>query len=185
MTGRSGKSRLLKTFLVIVLMFTVSLLFYGIQKKLLGSELGSLGYLGVFLLSVVGNASVLLPVPSLASAVVGGALLNPFIVGLVSSFGATIGEMTGYIAGRAGRVAVGEMKQFQKMRKKVATQGLWGIAVLAAVPNPLFDMAGIVAGMMRIPLKQFFLAVWVGLFVKYLTFSLLGSRLFAFFHLSP
>jgi len=53
---------------------------------------GAWGYLGIFLVSLVGNASIILPVPSFIIVFTFGAILNPWLVGLAGALGATIGE---------------------------------------------------------------------------------------------
>ena len=45
------------------------------------------GYPGVFLVSLLGNATVILPAPSLAAVFAMGAVLNPVLVGLVAGVG--------------------------------------------------------------------------------------------------
>ncbi|MHA1769233.1 MAG: VTT domain-containing protein [Candidatus Thorarchaeota archaeon] len=71
----------------------------------------TMGYLGAFLVALIGNATVLVPFPYIGAAFILGGLtdevthvflFNPILVGLVSGLGATIGEMTGYAVGYAG-----------------------------------------------------------------------------------
>ena len=40
--------------------------------------------------------------------------------------------------------------------------GFWAILACASIPNPLFDLAGIVSGHFRIPFKTFFSATFIG-----------------------
>jgi membrane protein DedA with SNARE-associated domain len=48
---------------------------------------------------------------------------------------------------------------------------------LAAIPNPLFDIAGFVAGVVRYPVWKFLLNVWAGKTIKAILFAALGHRL--------
>src|SRR3989344_3765137 len=64
----------------------------------------SFGYLGVFLASLIGSASIILPVPSFFVVIFAGTMLNPLAVGIVAGIGSAIGEMTAYAAGYGGRV---------------------------------------------------------------------------------
>ncbi len=57
------------------------------------------GYLGVFIISVLGNATLIFPAPSF-TVVAFGAVLNPYFVGILAGCGAAVGEMTGYTLGR-------------------------------------------------------------------------------------
>jgi uncharacterized membrane protein YdjX (TVP38/TMEM64 family) len=57
--------------------------------------------------------------------------------------------------------------------------GLWVILALSVIPNPLFDLAGIAAGALKIPLYQFLLVCWLGKTVKTTAFALGGGALLA------
>jgi uncharacterized membrane protein YdjX (TVP38/TMEM64 family) len=49
------------------------------------------------------------------------------------------------------------------------------ILVLSAFPNPFFDIAGIAAGIAKIPLWQFLLACWAGQTIKMAMFAYAGA----------
>jgi len=135
----------------------------------------SYGYLGIFIISVLGNATIILPVPVILTAFIGGNVFNPLLVGLIVSFGATIGELTGYLAGRSGRVMVKNNQKFEEVENWMKKYGLWAILFLAAIPNPVFDLAGIVSGATKIPVWKYFLVTWIGKAIKFLGFAYLGS----------
>lgn len=138
--------------------------------------LGQYGYLGVFLISLMGNATVILPAPSLAAVFAIGAVLNPVLVGLAAGVGEALGELTGFLAGYGGRAAVEDRVAFQRLERWVGRYGLLVIFVLSVIPNPLFDLAGIAAGMLRFPLWQFLLSCWAGKTLKTLGFALAGAK---------
>ena len=118
--------------------------------------LGAYGYPGLFLLNLLSSATLILPAPGLALALAAGATLNPYFVGLAVGSGSTLGELTGYIAGASGRGHGGEtIPNYPRVRGWMAKYGLWVIFVLSIVPNPIFDVAGIVAGAMHIPVWKF------------------------------
>ena len=133
------------------------------------------GYAGVFFLTMLGHATILLPMPALLSAFIGGGVFNPILIGLVAAAGAAIGELTGYLAGVGGNAMIGNRKEFVRMQGQLQKYGLFGLVVLAAIPNPFFDMAGIAAGMMRLPVSRFLLATWIGQVIKFTLFSYLGA----------
>lgn len=133
------------------------------------------GYLGVFLISVVGNATVLLPVPSLAVVFAGGGVLNPLLVGLVAGLGEPLGELTGYLAGYGGSAVIEDRQRAEQLRAWMQRHGFLTLLVLAAIPNPLFDIAGGMAGIMRYPVLKFLLACWLGKTIKALAIAFLGS----------
>ncbi len=138
-------------------------------------SLSRLGYLGVFLISVLGNATVVLPVPSLAVVFAGGGVLNPLLVGLIAGVGEPLGELTGYAAGFGGSAIVEDRARFAQVEAWMRRRGFITLLVLSAIPNPLFDLAGISAGMLHFPVTRFLLACWLGKTVKALAIAYLGS----------
>ncbi|NLD73365.1 MAG: VTT domain-containing protein [Chloroflexi bacterium] len=139
------------------------------------AALSGYGYLGVFLISLLGNATVVLPVPSLAVVFAGGGVLNPILVGLVAGLGEPLGELTGYLAGYGGSAVVEETSRYGKIQQYMASHGMLTIFVLSAIPNPLFDLAGIVAGMSHMPVWKFLLPCWLGKTIKALAIAHIGS----------
>ena len=55
-------------------------------------------------------------------------------------------------------------------------RGLLAIFVIAATPNPVFDLAGAIAGAARLGWWRFFLASWAGRLIKNIGFALLGTQ---------
>ena len=117
------------------------------------------GYPGLFLVTLMANASIILPTPGFIAVVVAAAVLNPLLVALIGAAGMTIGELSGYLVGRAGSTITPGKGKAEESRwarwaafssKLVKRWGVLGIFVLAALPNPLFDIAGIAAGAVRI-----------------------------------
>lgn len=145
------------------------------------AKLQGYGIFGIFIISILGNATVIIPAPVILSAFVGGSIYNPVVVGLVVALGATIGELTGFMAGVGGQAVVTDNehqkhKYYKIVEKWMTKSGFLTIFVLAAIPNPLFDLAGIFAGATGYPIKKFLLATFLGKSVKFLTVALLGSR---------
>lgn len=138
-------------------------------------DLKGYGYFGIFLISVLGNATIILPVPVILTAFLGGSIFNPILVGLVAAFGATIGELTGYLAGSAGQYAIEKDKRLEKIQKWMDKYGVVVLFILAAVPNPLFDLAGIVAGATKIPVWKYLVVVFFGKVIKFVLISYLGA----------
>jgi membrane protein YqaA with SNARE-associated domain len=136
------------------------------------------GYPGVFLVSLIGNATLILPAPSYAVVFAVGGALNPVAVGIVAGLGAAFGELTGYLAGVGGRVVVEDRAPYRRLEKRMHTKGgLVVIFLLALVPNPAFDMGGIVAGTLRMPVWQFLLAAWAGKSIRFILLAFSGQFL--------
>ncbi|MEZ4677683.1 MAG: VTT domain-containing protein [Caldilineaceae bacterium] len=141
---------------------------------------GHWGYLGAFLISLVASATIILPAPGIVVVIAMGAALNPIVLGIVAGLGSAFGELTGYAAGRGGRTLIPaqQQKQFEQIQSLTRKHGPLLLAVLAAIPFPLFDFAGIVAGMLRIRVFNFFLAVAIGKSIKYVIMIILGTTSF-------
>ncbi len=157
--------RVLAVLFIIVL--SVLIVLWG--DRLAG--LGAYGYPGLFLLNLLASATLILPAPGLALALAAGATLNPYLVGLAVGSGSTLGELTGYIAGASGRGMVQDDPNYERVRGWMARHALWVIFV----PNPIFDVAGLAAGAMRIPVWQFLGAAWLGKVIKGTLVALAGA----------
>lgn len=166
----------LAKYLGLVAAIVISILVFVFRKSFVRLE--GYGYLGIFLISVLGNATVILPVPVVLTAFIGGGILNPAAVGIITAIGAGIGELTGYLAGFSGRAVIKRDKGLLKVEGWLKKYGIWTLFILAAIPNPLFDLAGIVAGAGKIPVWKFLVAVWLGKAVKFLLISYLGAGIF-------
>ena len=137
------------------------------------SHLKSWGYGGLFLINLIGAASILLPSPAGASVLGGGALLSPFLgvpafiwVGIVAGTAEAIGECTGYAAGYGGRIMIEDKPSYKKISRWMDDRGTLTMFALSTIPNPVFDVAGLCAGAVRMPLRRFFLAVLAGKIIK-------------------
>lgn len=138
------------------------------------TELGVYGYLGVFVISIITSSSIVVPVPGWILIATLGAILNPLLVGVISGIGGTIGEITGYFLGYGGRIAVEHAGIYGRMVEWMKRWGSLTIFVLALIPNPLFDIAGAIAGLLRFPLWKFLLVGAAGRIPKHIFFAYSG-----------
>lgn len=162
----------------------------------LTDSLEGFGYFGVFLTNLASTATVFIPVPGLTTAAQlliireGERASLPWLVGLAGGSGMAVGEITAYYAGflgaelARGRELPGPLGLRRLVERLVAgvdwLMDHWGMAtlfVLAAVPNPLFEVAGITAGSVRMPMKRFFPAVTAGKIVRGILLAYLGHEL--------
>ena len=134
------------------------------------------GYLGAFLISMLLNATVVLPAGNfLVLAALGAAMPSPALVGLAAAFGAAFGEMTGYMAGYSGRAVVPQHnKWYIRIHSWLDRYGMAAIFGLSAAPL-LFDVAGLAAGVMRFPAWKFFIACFLGRSVLYILLAYAGA----------
>ena len=138
-------------------------------------DLKGYGYLGIFLISILSSSSIVIPVPGLLLVAAMGAVLNPLLVGIISAVGGTLGEMTGYALGYGGRIAVDQSAIYNKMVLWMKRWGSFMIFGLAIIPNPLFDIAGLVAGTLRFPLWKFLLFGAAGRIPKHILIAYFGA----------
>ena len=130
------------------------------------------GYTGVFLINLIGSATVVLPVPGLAAACAAAAPdvgLNIIALSLVGAIGSTLGETTGYLAGYGGQSFVQKAKHYDRVQRIVMRRGALALFVLAALPTPLFDIAGIASGSLGYPIKRFLFWVFLGKIIKFIS----------------
>lgn len=134
-----------------------------------------IGYPAVFGISLISSASVFLPLPGPVVAFVGGSVLSPVPVAIVAALGAALGELTSYAMGYGGH-AIAENTELYKTISGWMRKRAWPILfLLAAIPNPVFDAAGIAAGVLRYPVWLFFIIVLAGKIVKFLVFAFAGA----------
>jgi membrane protein DedA with SNARE-associated domain len=134
------------------------------------------GYPGVFLVSLISNASIALPIPALAVTFSMGAVLSWPLVGLVSGIGEALGESTGYLAGYTGSAMVENKRVYSRMQYWMENHGMLTIFVLSVVPNPIIDLAGITAGALKYGYLKFLFSCWAGKTIKTLIFAWAGSQ---------
>lgn len=139
-------------------------------------QFAAYGYPGVFLISMAGNATLVLPVPSLAFVFAMGAVLNPILVGLAAGVGSTLGELTGYMAGFSGRALIENRARYEQVTAWMRKNGALTILVLSFVPNPVFDVAGMAAGALKYPLWKFLAYCCVGKVLKTTLVALAGAQ---------
>lgn len=173
--NKPGSSRFLTNILRILALFAVvgiTLYIYSIRNRV--EQFAGFGYPGIFLIALLANATVLLPAPGVAVIYAMGAIFNPFGVGLAAGLGGTIGELSGYLAGFGGQAVVERTDIYNRIKPWVDKYGGWAILVLSAIPNPFFDIAGIAAGIAKMPLQTFLLFSGIGQLIKMTAFALAG-----------
>jgi uncharacterized membrane protein YdjX (TVP38/TMEM64 family) len=170
---KSGIGVVLLRILTIVLVIGITVYIYNIRERV--DDFAAYGYPGIFLISLMTNATVLLPAPGVAVVFSMGSIFNPLGVALAASAGAAIGELSGYLAGFSGQFIAEKTTTYNGVAPWVQKYGVWAILILAAVPNPFFDLAGIAAGVAKIPVWKFLLFCWMGQLIKMAMFAYAGA----------
>ncbi len=137
-------------------------------------ELAAYGYAAVFLVGLLSNATIILPIPGLAVSSVMGGVFNPWVVGVVAGLGQALGELSGYLLGYSGQTLVANRPIYDRVQGWMRRWGVWVIFALAVIPNPVFDVGGMIAGALRFPLWKFLSSCAAGKIIKNIVFALAG-----------
>ena len=131
-------------------------------------DISTVGYIGVLILSFVGSASILVPVPGIAAVCVGPGVvgLSPMIVAVMASIGESVGELSGYMIGFSGRGFADKNRFYPRIERWMQQRGGLVLFLASSFPNPFFDFVGIAGGTLRYPIWRFLIAVWAGKLVK-------------------
>jgi len=139
------------------------------------------GYTGGFVISALGVATILVPVPMLAvqfalggvvKPILGPALLGPFYVGAVCALGETLGALTIYLTGLGGAIPFsgtrkGWLKRLgDRVNHLLECRGKMTLFLLSAIMNPFFYPASIAMGASRFGFKRYAVITLSGKLVK-------------------
>jgi membrane protein DedA with SNARE-associated domain len=174
--GKPRRSKVQMNVLRILALLAViglTIFIYMIRDRV--DDFAAFGYPGIFIIALLANATILLPAPGVAIIYAMGAIFNPLAVGLAAGTGGAIGELSGYLAGFSGQAVIERTDVYDRITPWVKKYGGWAIMVLSAIPNPFFDVAGIAAGMAKMPLQTFLFFVWIGQLIKMTLFALAGK----------
>lgn len=167
---------------VVIFIITFLLLFLAWHERRYIYRFQHLGYFGLFAFSILSNATVFVPIPGFVTAFIAGSIWNPFLVGLIAGVGSAIGELVGFFLGFGGRgladnLDKGKFKVFQKLEKWFQKSGFLTIFVLSALPDPFFDVVGILAGTLDYPIYKFFLATMLGKVIRNIIIAWSGAKI--------
>jgi uncharacterized membrane protein YdjX (TVP38/TMEM64 family) len=163
-------ARILALFVVIGL----SIFVFSIRDQ--AEQLAIYGYPGIFILSFLAYATVLLPAPGVAVVFTMGSVFNPIGVAIAAGTGAALGELSGYLAGFSGQAVVERVEIYDRLTSWMKRYGSLTILVLAAIPNPFFDLAGVAAGSLKMHVVRFFIWCWAGEVIKMAIFAFAGAK---------
>jgi len=154
------------------------------------------GYAGIFLANFMANATAFVPVPGL-SAIAQALIIKGsdrlFVPGVViaGASAMTLAETTAYGLGALGRGFAEEREmpvkgRFGALARRAAAWVDWLMArygfltllVLSAIPNPLFEFAGITAGAVRMNIWRFLIAVGTGKTIRVIILVTIGKAVF-------
>lgn len=167
----------LRPALVAAIAIALNIIAYLMIPPDLAYRLGALGYLGVFLITLISNATIVVPIPyfGLVAALSPG--LSVIGVGLAGALGSVLGESVSFFVGRSGRGVVEQTRFYRWVQRQLKHQwrAFFVLFALSAPPNPAFDVAGITAGAMGLPYWIFLGAVFLARLVRFGIIALFGG----------
>ncbi len=139
------------------------------------------GYFGAFAISILGGATIIVPVPMLAVVfALGGVMDYTWLVGIANGLGETLGALTIYMTGYGGGAAFYGSKHgkiqsaYERLMQLMEQRGSLVLFLLAAVLNPFFYPAALAAGALRLGVRKYFLICFAGKTIKGLTVAYAG-----------
>jgi membrane protein YqaA with SNARE-associated domain len=165
----------LARIIALLIVVGISILIFNFRDR--ASQLAIYGYPGIFILAFLAYATVLLPAPGVAVIFAMGAVFNPVGVAVAAGAGAALGELSGYLAGFSGQAILERASIYDRLTQWMKVNGPLTILLLSAVPNPFFDIVGVIAGVLKVRMPVFLFWCWIGETLKMLFFALAGSGL--------
>jgi len=182
---RLKQKRWLKMALYLVILAGISYGFAYLLEYLMAyfdvsvEKYASTAYLLVFGVTLASNASILVPVVFHVYIMITAAkYFNPVLIALVASVAGALGELTGYYAGDWGRKRIVQLENtpgYERLVGWMKRHGPWGIFLISLQPIFPIDVAGLLAGVSKMPVWKFFLPCLAGKFPKYLVACYLGE----------
>ena len=151
-------------FIALVMAISFGLFFTG------RLNFGNAGYLGAFAANLIASAAIILPAPGLLAICAAAAEElgnNPFLLAISGAVGSSFGETTAWLAGFSEHKLVERFKWYPKIHDWMERGGGLTIFIASAIPNPLFDFAGIAAGALGYSYRKFILYTTLGRSVRY------------------
>jgi membrane protein YqaA with SNARE-associated domain len=160
---------------VLTILMAVAIIYFSDEVN----QLQNYGYAGAFLISILGGATIIIPVPMLAVVfALGGAMTSIWqvaLLGLSAAFGELIGALTIYMTGHGTGRAISISKHskvqaaYERLLGIMERRGPLTLFIVASVINPFFYPAALAAGALRFGLKKYIIIVMAGKTIKCMT----------------
>jgi len=163
--------------IVATILMMIAVIYY--REEL--NNLQHYGYIGAFIISILGGATIIIPVPMLAVVfALGGVMEHTWLVGLSAAFGELVGAWTIYATGHgAGRAIIESrhgrvQRAYEKLLGLMERRGPLTLFIVASVINPFFYPAALAAGALRFGVKKYTVIVFAGKIIKCMTIVYAG-----------
>jgi uncharacterized membrane protein YdjX (TVP38/TMEM64 family) len=139
-------------------------------------ELQQYGYMGAFFISILGGATIIIPVPMLAVVfALGGVMPSPWLVGISAALGELVGALTIYMTGQGAGRAISNSKHgriqkaYERMLDLMERRGAIALFAVTSVVNPFFYPAAFACGALHFGLRRYIFIVFIGKIIKCMT----------------
>jgi membrane protein YqaA with SNARE-associated domain len=158
--------------ILLTVLMALAIIYFGEEVR----AMAEYGYIGAFFISILGGATIIIPVPMLAIVfALGGVMQYPWLVALSAALGELIGALTIYMTGQGAGRAISSSKHgriqraYDKMLNLMVRRGALTLFIVTSVVNPFFYPAAFAAGALRFGLKKYIPIVLVGKIIKSFT----------------
>jgi membrane protein YqaA with SNARE-associated domain len=162
---------------VVTTLLAVAVVYFGEEV----SSLRQYGYVGAFFISLLGGATIIIPVPMLAIVfALGGVMHLPWLVGIAAALGELVGALTIYMTGRSAGKALSHSRYgrlqaaYDRLLNLMERRGPLTLFILTSVINPFFYPAALAAGALRFGLRRYIFIVFAGKLIKSMTIVYAG-----------
>jgi membrane protein YqaA with SNARE-associated domain len=163
--------------IVLTLLMAAAIIIFDEQVK----EMQEYGYVGAFLVSILGGATIIIPVPMLAIVfALGGVMPYPWLVALSAALGELVGALTIYMTGHGAGRAISNSKHgrlqraYDKMLDLMERRGAITLFAVTSIVNPFFYPAAFACGALHFGLKKYIAIVLAGKIIKCMTIVYAG-----------
>ena len=157
---------------ILTILMAAAIVFYKEEVQ----ELQHYGYLGAFFISILGGATIIIPVPMLAVVfALGGVMPSPWLVGISAALGELVGALTIYMTGHGAGRAISDSKHgrvqkaYERMLDLIERRGAITLFAVTSVVNPFFYPAAFACGALHYGLKKYIFIVLIGKIIKCMT----------------
>lgn len=132
-------------------------------------------YFALFITAVISGALFMLPGFGWAAIGAFAIIFDTWLLpALIGTTGQVLGELYSYFLGHTGSHWIKQSRWYLRLHRFMQRHGFLTITVLAATPNPLFDLTGAVAGALGLGWHRFYIAAWLGRFIKNILIAVLA-----------
>ncbi|MHB8105020.1 MAG: DedA family protein [Dehalococcoidales bacterium] len=160
------------TGVIITILMAIAIIVYKDEVK----DLQNYGYFGAFFISILGGATIIVPVPMLAIVFALGAVMPyPWLVAIVAALGELVGALSIYATGRGAGHAISSSKHgriqkiYDKLLNLMRRRGALTLFAVTSVVNPFFYPAAFAAGALKFGFRKYVPIVLAGKLIKSFT----------------